>query len=275
MNALQVFNYNGNDIRITDDNGDIWFVAKDVCDILGLTNAREAMNALEDDEKSTVRISDGTSPKGGNPNMNIISESGFYTLVLRSNKPEAKPFRRWVTKDVLPQIRKTGSYSLLKEQPKLPDGVIDGARIIFEAAGLKDNQKALALDKIYKSYTGRSALMSGEVELIAPTKNQLLTPKQIGAHYGISPRKVNQILAEAGWQYKLEGNWELLEPGKQYGEFVDVNKWHSDGSPVRQLKWSSAIIEPFGELLKQLQVETELKNPPAPSTGKAGTDETV
>ena len=250
MNALQVFNYNGNDIRITDDNGDIWFVAKDVCDILGLTNAREAMNALEDDEKSTVRISDGTSPKGGNPNMNIISESGFYTLVLRSNKPEAKPFRRWVTKDVLPQIRKTGSYSLLKEQPKLPDGVIDGARIIFEAAGLKDNQKALALDKIYKSYTGRSALMSGEVELIAPTKNQLLTPKQIGAHYGISARKVNQILAEAGWQYKLEGNWELLEPGKQYGEFVDVNKWHSDGSPVRQLKWSSAIIEPFGQLLK-------------------------
>ena len=246
MNALQVFNYNGNDIRITDDNGDIWFVAKDVCDVLGLSEVSNSLLKLDDDEKLTRKI----FVSGQNRDMNLISESGFYTLVLRSNKPEAKPFRRWVTKDVLPQIRKTGSYSLLKEQPKLPDGVIDGARIIFEAAGLKDNQKALALDKIYKSYTGRSALMSGEVELIAPTKNQLLTPKQIGAHYGISPRKVNQILAEAGWQYKLEGNWELLEPGKQYGEFVDVNKWHSDGSPVRQLKWSSAIIEPFGQLLK-------------------------
>ena len=127
MNALQVFNYNGNDIRITDDNGDIWFVAKDVCDILGIKNTTDAIKPLDDEEKMTLDNFEGHSGKAGGAQMiNIISESGFYTLVLRSNKPEAKPFRRWVTKDVLPQIRKTGSYSLLKEQPKLPDGVIDG-----------------------------------------------------------------------------------------------------------------------------------------------------
>ena len=108
---LQVFDFNEHAVRIIMRDGQPWWVAKDVCDILGLANAREAMKALDDDEKMTVRISDGTSPMGGNPNMNIVSESGLYTLIIRSNKPEAKKFRRWVTHEVLPSIRKTGSYN--------------------------------------------------------------------------------------------------------------------------------------------------------------------
>lgn len=106
------FKYESNEIRALLHDGEPWFVAKDVCGSLGLGNPTEAIRPLDDDEKGSLRISEGTSSAGGNPNVNIISESGLYALVLRSNKPVAKPFRQWVTKEVLPSIRKTGKYEV-------------------------------------------------------------------------------------------------------------------------------------------------------------------
>ncbi|GHV90409.1 hypothetical protein AGMMS50268_09120 [Spirochaetia bacterium] len=125
MNELMSFIFRDMSVRITDQNGDPWFVAKDVCDVLGLGNAREALRNLDDDEVGSVRLTDGTSPLGGNPNMNIINESGLYNLIFRSNKPEAKAFRKWVTSVVLPSIRKTGSYSQLKKDHKALQNVYD------------------------------------------------------------------------------------------------------------------------------------------------------
>lgn len=94
-------------IRTVILNGEPWFVAKDVCDILDVNNSRQAMTRLEEFEKNTVTLNDGNK---GNPNITVISESGFYALVLSSRKPIAKPFRIWVTSEVLPSIRKTGIY---------------------------------------------------------------------------------------------------------------------------------------------------------------------
>ena len=117
-NNLQVFNFQeNNQVRTIEQNGEAWFVAKDVCDILGLTNVTKALYALDNDEKSTLTLSKGTSPKGGYPKLNIISESGLYALILRSEKPNAKPFRKWITSEVLPSIRKSGTYSLQKDAP--------------------------------------------------------------------------------------------------------------------------------------------------------------
>ena len=101
--------YNGKQLRTIKKHNGLWFVAKDVCDILEIANSRDAISALDGDEKNTVGISDG---KRGNPNMTIISESGLYTLIMRSNKPEAKKFRKWVTSEVLPSIRRTGRYDI-------------------------------------------------------------------------------------------------------------------------------------------------------------------
>ena len=247
-NALQVFSYNGNNVRTVERNGDIWFVAKDVCDVLGLTNPTVALEALDDDERAKFFL--GRSPvHGGGGEANIISESGLYSLVLRSNKPEAKNFSRWVRKEVLPTIRRTGAYFANGEQPALPSGVLDGARLIFEVAGIKDNQLSLALDKVYKSYTGKSALDTGEVDLIAPSKSQLLTPTQIGSAFGLNARRVNEILAGAGLQHKINGMWEPLEPGLKFAVMVDAGKKHSNGTPIRQLKWDSSICETFRNLI--------------------------
>lgn len=143
-NKIQAFDFNERAVRCIMKDGEPWWVAKDVCDVLGIGNPSEALRGLDDDERSTLRISEGTSPTGGNPNMNIISESGLYTLILRSNKPEARSFRRWVTHEVLPTLRKTGHYSIdenLMRLIKLSRGNVSKAfmeRLVSKAAGFSE-----------------------------------------------------------------------------------------------------------------------------------------
>ncbi|MGJ0663415.1 phage antirepressor KilAC domain-containing protein [Bifidobacterium adolescentis] len=108
-NSIQRFDFKGAALRtLTDENGEPWFVAKDVCDILELNNITEALRPLDDDEKTNFRNSE-VAQNGGRAPI-IISEPGLYKLIMRSRKPEAKEFQRWVTHEVLPQIRKTGGY---------------------------------------------------------------------------------------------------------------------------------------------------------------------
>lgn len=108
-NEIKKLDFKGAPLRtLTDKAGEPWFVAKDVCDILELSNVTEALRSLDDDEKSNFRISE-VAQNGGRAPL-IISEPGLYKLIMRSRKPEAKEFQRWVTHEVLPQIRKTGGY---------------------------------------------------------------------------------------------------------------------------------------------------------------------
>ena len=119
MNDLQVFN-NAMfvNVRIFLQDNEPWFVAKDVCDCLDLSNSRKALSRLEDDEKG-VTLSD---TPGGKQEMATVNEYGLYSLVMSSRKPEAKEFKRWVTHEVLPSIRKYGSYSM--DIPRtLPDAL--------------------------------------------------------------------------------------------------------------------------------------------------------
>ena len=107
MANIQVFEYQNSKVRTVDMDGEAWFVLKDVCAVLGISNNRMAADRLDDDEKGVSLI----DTLGGKQEMVIVNESGLYHIILRSDKPEAAPFRRWVTNDVLPTIRKTGSYN--------------------------------------------------------------------------------------------------------------------------------------------------------------------
>lgn len=110
VESVQVFNYGENTpVRVRVMNGQTWFVAKDVCKVLGISNHKDAVSRLDDDERWGVGITD---PLGGTQRMSAVSESGLYHLVFQSRKPEARKFRRWVTGEVLPQIRMTGGYRL-------------------------------------------------------------------------------------------------------------------------------------------------------------------
>lgn len=118
---LSTFNFENSAIRIIAINGEPWFIAKDVCDAIGIDNNRKALLALDDDEKGVTL----SNTLGGQQEMNIVSESGMYTLILRCREAVKKGsvphrFRKWVTAEVLPQIRKTGQYST-QTQLTLPD----------------------------------------------------------------------------------------------------------------------------------------------------------
>lgn len=120
MNEIMPFMFGESVVRvITDENGEPWFVAKDVCRVLGLENNRDAVSSLDEDEKITVANPDG-NPRAGIPHRYVvISESGLYALVFRSRKPQAREFSRWVRKEVLPALRKTGRYEVPGRQPVL------------------------------------------------------------------------------------------------------------------------------------------------------------
>ena len=98
--------YKNSPVRIVEKGGEPWFVARDVCKVLEITKVDSAIRNLDADEKGAHTV----STPGGNQEMTIVSEAGLYSLILRSRKPEAKAFKRWVTHEVLPSIRKTGAY---------------------------------------------------------------------------------------------------------------------------------------------------------------------
>ena len=107
MNALQTFTYQQSTVRTVERGGEPWFVLKDVCDVLNLTTPARVAERLDKDEVSQTHIIDSL---GRQQDTTVISESGLYSVILRSDKPEAKPFRKWVTSEVIPSIRRTGEY---------------------------------------------------------------------------------------------------------------------------------------------------------------------
>ena len=136
-NKIQAFDFNERAVRCIMKDGEPWWVAKDVCEVLDIQNVTQAIERLDEDERSMFFI-------GRQGEANIISESGLYTLILRSNKPEARSFRRWVTHEVLPTLRKTGHYSIdenLMRLIKLSRGNVSKAfmeRLVSKAAGFSE-----------------------------------------------------------------------------------------------------------------------------------------
>lgn len=140
-NGIQRFYFNSAALRtLTDKTGEPWFVAKDVCDILELNNITEALRPLDDDEKTNFRNSE-VAQNGGRAPI-IISEPGLYKLIMRSRKPEAKEFQRWVTHEVLPQIRRTGGYIHTTDTDSEEDILAKAVLVAQKTIELKNRQIA-------------------------------------------------------------------------------------------------------------------------------------
>lgn len=138
MANIQVFEYQENKVRTVDVNGEAWFVLKDVCDVLHMDTSKlkQVADRLDDDEKGRYSV----PTPGGEQATWIINESGLYHVILRSDKPEAAPFRRWVTNDVLPAIRKTGSYNA----PQLTRSQLLATALIAAHEELEEKDKQIA-----------------------------------------------------------------------------------------------------------------------------------
>mgnify|MGYP001780651803 CR=1 FL=1 len=159
MNEMKVFeNSEFGQVRTVEQNGEPWFVAADVCRALGIGNSRDATAKLDDDEKNTVALTDGNR---GNPNVCVVNEPGLYTLVLSSRKPEAKAFKRWITHEVIPAIRKTGGY-IAGEEQMTDDELLARALTV-------------ASEKLKQRDTRIIELTAENSELVV--KNQIMQPK--------------------------------------------------------------------------------------------------
>ena len=197
MNDLQIFkNDTFGQVRILEKDNELWFVAKDVCDCLEIKNTTDALKRLDNDERSRFNL-------GRQGETNIVNEYGLYNLVLSSRKPEAKEFKRWITHDVIPAIRKTGSYSMVIPQT-LPEALRAYANEVESHNATKaivaQQEQQIAEFKPVKDY----------VDKILSSKS-CLAIAQIAADYGMSAQELNKILHEAGLQRKVGDQWILYK----------------------------------------------------------------
>lgn len=199
----EIFNFQGQQVRTATINGEPYFVGKDVAEVLGYQRADNAIrNHVDDDDKLTHQF----SASGQNRNMIIINESGLYALILGSKLPQAKEFKRWVTSEVLPTIRKHGAYltdSKIEEVLLSPDTIINLATQLKNERAEKE-QLNIELEEARKQ--------TSYLDLILQTKDQLTTT-QIAQDYGMSASKFNQLLKDLRIQRKVNSQWVLY---KQY-----------------------------------------------------------
>lgn len=200
MNDIQVFNNSEfGEVRTVLIGDDVWFIAKDICDVLGLSDVSHAVEKLEDDEKLIRKI----FVSGQNRDILIINESGLYTLIIRSNKPEARRFRKWVTAEVLPSIRKHGLYAV-DELLNNPDIAIKAFQALKEerAARIEAERKNAVLMHVSKTYTATEIA------------------KELGLK---SANELNRELEKRGIQFKVNNTWV---PKADYADkgFFDIKQ---------------------------------------------------
>ena len=203
MSKLEIFeNSEFGEIRTVEINNEPWFVGKDVAEILGYSNPRKAIGDHVDDEDRGVTKCDTL---GGSQDLTVINESGLYSLILSSKLPNAKAFKRWVTSEVLPAIRKHGLYAI--------DDILENPDIAIQAlTKLKEERaarKALELDNQVKSQQiAELQPKATYYDLILQCKD-LLSVTEIAKDYGMSAKGLNAMLHELGVQYNQSGVWFL------------------------------------------------------------------
>lgn len=192
MNEMQTFVYSGAEVRTVRKDGAPWFVLKDVCGVLGISKYRDVAERLDPDERGLVRV----DTLGGSQEMTCISESGLYNVILRSDKPEAKPFRKWVTAEVLPAIRRSGGYIA---------GQNDLSPAELMAKAIKVAEQTLAeRDARISSLQVQNAIMAPKADYFDELveRNTLTSFRDTAKELGIPPRKFTQFLLDKKYIYR-------------------------------------------------------------------------
>ena len=253
--SLVPFDFEGRQIRVfTDEQGEPWFAAADVCSTLGIGNVSQALNRLDADEKTL--ISNEGAPAGGPQSLNLINEPGLYTLVLGSRKPEAKRFKRWVTHEVLPAIRRTGSYAVPGFTPTpalLPSEKQDsvGALLLIGQAvaqvpGVKPGIAMAATLTCIQENTGLATEILRRALPATAEPICSLNATGLGQLLGMKAKDTNQHLAACGLQIRNpRGEWELTNAGLQWAEALPYCRGGHSGY---QILWNPAVVDVVREL---------------------------
>lgn len=233
MNTPQIFNFEQNEVRTILVNDEPYFVGKDVAEILGYSKPRNAISTHVDEEDKQDAPIQGDL--GGKQKMTIINESGLYSLILKSKLPSAKKFKRWVTSEVLPAIRKHGGY-LTPE--KVEEALLNPDTIIQLATQLKEERtgRLIAEQKIAEYEPKISYLDS----ILSSTDS--VTISQIAADYGMSPQQMNKLLHKLGIQKKVGNQWLLckkhMNQGYTKSHTTEIPKADGGTKIVMNTKWT-------------------------------------
>lgn len=205
-NNVLDFQFESHDVRAIANDGEPWFVGKDVAEALGYKNQRDAIKKQVEveDKRPNVAIYDGRQ----NRKMTIINESGMYSLILSSTLPSAKKFKKWVTSEVLPSIRKNGGY-IYGQENMSEDELLSRALILA-------NSKILSLESKNEKLEEEKQDVTFLSELFVGSKDRWLTT-EIANYYGMSAVKFNKLLFMIGLQDKVDGVWEVNEEYKKEG----------------------------------------------------------
>ena len=205
MNELQIFtNAEFGSVRTTVIDGEPFFVGKDVAEILGYRDTSDALKRYVDEEDKLTRC---FADSGQNREMYIINESGLYSLILRSQLPKARKFKRWVTSEVLPAIRRHGMYAI-DEMLENPDLAIATLTQLKEE---RTRRKELELTTaIQNQQIAELKPKASYYDLILQNRNTVPVT-QIAKDYGMSGRRFNELLQDLGIQYKFRKTWLLYQ----------------------------------------------------------------
>lgn len=222
-NNIVAFNYEEQQVRTIEKNSEPWFVGKDVADILGYTDTAQAVRKhIDDEDKGVVEM---TTP-GGKQNMVIINESGLYSLILSSKLPTARAFKRWVTSEVLPAIRKTGGYKITPAQQNRLDIMERNSRAREASLWLRISAqvKSDTYRQVCASYAS-TVLAGREVIPLPQTTQHHYSATEIGKMFGVSKQAIGNLANTYGMKTDEYGAW-YHDKSPYSAKEVDVFKYN-------------------------------------------------
>lgn len=233
MNNIQIFKYENNDVRTVELNGEPWFALKDVCAVLGISNHKMTAQRLDADE---VILTDLTDSMGRQQETTVINESGLYNVILRSDKPEAKPFRKWVTSEVLPSIRKNGGYIAGQEQ--LTPSELMAKALLVANKTLAEREARISELKV------QNAIMQPKAEYFDELvdRNLLTSFRETAKQLGVEEKKFISFLMEKKYIYR-DKKAKLMPYADKNNGLFEVKECFNE-----KTKWSGTqtLITPKG-----------------------------
>ena len=247
MNEISIFeNPTFGQVRSLTIDNEPWFVGKDVAEVLGYSDTNKAVSMHVDDEDK--KLNDKSSLSFGQRGATLINESGLYALIFSSKLETAKAFKRWVTSEVLPEIRKTGYYQMPAPVQVFPAGSL--------AAAISDiGDTAAAIEKVFAVKHGMamataSAMVEAKYGIDTKPLKYLMPPEQYPGYMnpteigrklgGLRAVQVNKMLEQLGFQHKEGSSWRLDEAGREYGE---EKPFTNHGHSGYTIAWNDLILK--------------------------------
>ena len=251
MSTIIPFQFETHALRVqVDDASQPWFNANDVCEALQLGNARQALESHVDADD--VQKLDTIDSLGRTQRANHVNESGLYALILGSTKDAAKRFKRWVTSEVLPSIRKTGAYATpaVATLPAPTQDRVSSLLLIGDAVAKVPGVKAgIAMAATLTCIQENTGLVIETLRRALPAANEPTcshNATQLGKLAGSSAKAANQRLALLGFQFRNERDeWELTEAGKAWAEAMPFSR---NGHSGYQILWNPAVVDQLKEV---------------------------